>query len=121
MRNHVVVVRDREIWIPDCEVVAGSVGDTIDLRLDSEWDGLDITVFVGSGEEADACDWDGEPIEFPEDALSSTGWLPVSVVGMAPDGGVRTATKACQPLLGRSFAVVESGETGGGGTVGILV
>lgn len=120
MRNHVVVVRDREIWIPNCEVVAGSVGDTIDLRLDSEWEGLDVTVIVGSGDDADACDWDGKPIEFP-DSVSSPGWLPISVVGMSPDGGVRVVTKACQPILGRSFAVVESGETGGGGIVGALV
>ena len=109
MTLHTITVRDRRISTDSRLIAAGGVGsDYLALDLDADWEGLTVNVVLGSGADAMAAEWDGEPMEFPAELAQAPGWVPVSVVGMAPDGGVRMTTFRCDRLL----QVGECGETG---------
>lgn len=109
MTLHTITVRDRRISTDSRLIAQGGVGsDHLALDLDADWEGLTVNVVLGSGSDAMAAEWDGEPMEFPAELAQETGWVPVSIVGMAPDGGVRMTTFKCDRLL----QVAEGGETG---------
>ena len=109
MTLHTITVRDRRISIDNRLIASGGVGsDYLSLDLDADWDGLSVSVILGEGADAQSAEWDGEPMEFPADFAQAPGWVPVSVVGMAPDGGVRMTTFRCDRLL----QVAEGGDTG---------
>ena len=102
-------MRNRRVATDNRLIAAGGVGsDYRALDLDADWDGLAVSVILGEGSEAMASEWDGEPMEFPADLAQAPGWVPVSVVGISPDGGVRMTTFRCNRLL----QVSEGGETG---------
>lgn len=93
--NHVISIRDQRISVCDARVVAGSKDfDTFTIDADSEWDGLSVVVAFGSGESQTLVSYGGEPAEIPRQAISSPGWLEVSVVGYGAGGEVKATTVA---------------------------
>lgn len=104
MTNHVLYVQGRHIEACGPVVVQnGILSDTIDLSLDSEWDGLCIVVVMGDSTNPVKVEWTGEPISIPSQLMANPGWIPVSVVGYE---GERRVTTAEAPRL---LSVVPSG------------
>lgn len=93
--NHVISIRDQRISVCDARVIAGSNDfDTFTVDADAEWDGLSIVVAFGSGESRVLVSYGGAPAEMPRQAISSPGWLEVSVVGYGAGGEVKATTVA---------------------------
>lgn len=82
MRTHVLTVRGRRAECSDLDLVQGSVGcDAVALDLDSEWDGLTVTVaFEGSGVVRTASKGDGGYV-VPWECLAEPGVVHVGVEG----------------------------------------
>lgn len=75
----------------------GIASETVTLGLDHWYDGLEVTLVLGSGENARAEEWTGEPMEVPQSLLETVGPLAVSVVGYGSDGELRLVTEAAGP------------------------
>lgn len=117
MTIHTIKVRNRRISTDNRMFAANGVAsDYLSLDLDGDWDGLTVSVILGEGSEQLVAEWEGDPLEFPSE-LAKPGWVPVSIVGMAPDGGERMTTFRCDRLL----QVAESGGTGEVMIGGIMV
>ena len=92
---YTATVAAREVTLDRDEFHQGTVGvDMLTLNLDSEWDGAEFVVVVfyrgrmsrGTAEICGKRLWCGEPVDVPADALSESGDLRVTVVGVWPDG-----------------------------------
>lgn len=104
--NRTILVRNRRISVvgPREMVQNGIASETIDLSLDHHYDSLEVTVIIGSGEDAMATEWNGVPMEVPKSVLENVGPVAVSVVGR--DGEEVRVTSAAAPDC---LEVVESG------------
>ena len=92
---YTATVAAREVTLDRDEFHQGTVGvDMLTLNLDSEWDGAEFVVVVfyrgrmsrGTAEICGKRLWCGEPVDVPADALSESGDLRITVVGVWPDG-----------------------------------
>lgn len=102
--NHVVSVSGRRLSICGQSVVANGIdSDTIQLSLDSEWDGLVVVITIGDGDDRVMYSWEGDPVRIPAALIKSPGFLPVSVSGY---DGAKRVTTAYDPKLIR---VIPSG------------
>lgn len=96
--NHVIQVCNRRLRALGPTVVANGIeADTIELSLDSEWDGLSVVLVLGDSANPVKLSWCGEPVNIPSQLLDAPGFLPVSVVGY--DGTKRVTTAAANRLL----------------------
>lgn len=104
--NRHILVRNRKIECvgPRELVQNGIASETVTLGLDHWYDGLEVTLVLGSGENARAEEWAGKPMEVPQNLLETVGPLAVSVVGRL-GGDVRITSEAAPDCL----EVVESG------------
>ena len=109
---HTLVVRDHAVSCPDPDIVQHSKGhDAIQLDLDAEWDGLDVSiVMVGPDYKAVEVLYTGEPVTIPASVCEDPRWLPVGIVGYGDGGNVRVLTARADRLL----KVVPSGPFEGG-------
>ena len=93
MVNHILTVRGRKASVTPRTLVQGTVGqDTLTLDLDSEWNGLNVTVtFVAATTEitpvlnANVC-------EIPHEALVDSGEVDVFVLGTRDGKAMRHAS-----------------------------
>ena len=91
MIEHRVTVRNRIVHVDRPQLVQGCVGsDVLTLDLDPEWDGLNVTVAIGSGESKMVAEMDGEPMTF--DVGFPIGYVPVFVSGVSTDGSRKVQT-----------------------------
>ena len=91
--NHVITVRNRRISIDDANLVQNNVRtDTIALDLDSDWDGLGITVNLGECPSPFPLIWEGSPLTIPAAACAEVGGVDVSIVGVSSDGKTQVVT-----------------------------
>ena len=98
---HTITVRDRRISTTNAKLIQGSKGsDGIVLDLDDEWDGLDVTVALGRGDEQVTARWEGEPMNIDVDFR--VGYIPIVVTGVSEDRRLIT-----EPSYG--FKVVRNG------------
>ncbi len=103
MVNHILTVRGRKASVTPRTLVQGTVGqDTLTLDLDSEWNGLNVTVtFVSSTTEltpaltANMC-------EIPHEVLVDSGELDVFVLGTRDGKAMRHASLAHKMVVKKS-------------------
>ncbi|GEM_PF-5541433 len=103
MVNHVLTVRGRKASITPRTLVQGTVGqDTLTLDLDSEWNGLNVTVtFVAATTEitpvlnANVC-------EIPHEVLVDSGEVDVFVLGTRDGKAMRHASLAHKMVVKKS-------------------
>lgn len=105
---HTAKVRNRVLCVSGGPIVANNVGcDFLALDLDDEWQGMAVTIVLGSGENAMKTTYAGEPVEIPAPLIAKTGWVPVSVVGESEKKRIVTQ------YARHGLLVVASGMTGG--------
>lgn len=103
MVNHVLTVRGRKASVTPRTLVQGTVGqDTLTLDLDSEWNGLNVTVtFVAATTEitpvlnANVCD-------IPYEVLVDSGEVDVFVLGTRDGKAMRHASLAHNMVVKKS-------------------
>lgn len=103
MVNHVLTVRGRKASVTPRTLVQGTVGqDTLTLDLDSEWNGLNVTVtFVAATTEvtpvlnANVCD-------IPHEVLVDSGEVDVFVLGTRDGKAMRHASLAHKMVVKKS-------------------
>lgn len=103
MVNHVLTVRGRKASVTPRTLVQGTVGqDTLTLDLDSEWNGLNVTVtFVSATTEitpvlnANVC-------EIPHEVLVDSGEVDVFVLGTRDGNAMRHASLAHKMVVKKS-------------------
>lgn len=103
MVNHILTVRGRKASITPRTLVQGTVGqDTLTLDLDSEWNGLNVTVtFVAATTEitptlnANVC-------EVPHEVLVDSGEVDVFVLGTRDGKAMRHASLAHKMVVKKS-------------------
>lgn len=103
MVNHVLTVRGRKASVTQRTLVQGTVGqDTLTLDLDSEWNGLNVTVtFVAATTEvtpvlnANVCD-------IPHEVLVDSGEVDVFVLGTRDGKAMRHASLAHKMVVKKS-------------------
>lgn len=103
MVNHVLTVRGRKASVTPRTLVQGTVGhDTLTLDLDSEWNGLNVTVtFVAATTEvtpvlnANVCD-------IPHEVLADSGEVDVFVLGTRDGKAMRHASLAHKMVVKNS-------------------
>lgn len=103
MVNHILTVRGREASVTPRTLVQGTVGqDTLTLDLDSEWNGLNVTVtFVAAATEitpvltANVC-------EIPHEVLVDSGEIDVFVLGTRDGKTMRHASLAHKMIVKKS-------------------
>lgn len=103
MVNHVLTVRGRKASVTPRTLVQGTVGhDTLTLDLDSEWNGLNVTVtFVAATTEvtpvlnANVCD-------IPHEVLADSGEVDVFVLGTRDGKAMRHASLAHKMVVKKS-------------------
>lgn len=103
MINHVLTVRGRKASVTPRTLVQGTVGqDTLTLNLDSEWNGLNVTVtFVAATTEitpvlnANVC-------EIPHEVLVDSGEVDVFVLGTRDGKAMRHASLAHKMVVKKS-------------------
>lgn len=103
MVNHILTVRGRKASVTPRTLVQGTVGqDTLTLDLDSEWNGLNVTVtFVSSTTEltpaltANMC-------EIPHEVLVDSGEVDVFVLGTRDGKAMRHASLAHKMVVKKS-------------------
>lgn len=103
MVNHVLTVRGRKASVTPRTLVQGTVGqDTLTLDLDSEWNGLNVTVtFVAQSAEvtpaltANVC-------EVPHEVLVDSGEVDVFVLGTRDGKAMRHASLAHKMVVKKS-------------------
>lgn len=106
--KHVIKVRNRYVESLDKGVIANGVNsDEIVLDLDSEWDGLTLTIFLGCGDTLLKTDYkDGSPCYIPSSLLRNPGdRISFSLVGENDDQSTRLVTSRCM----FAFNVLPSG------------
>ena len=104
--NHNITVSDRSISVDNSRLVQHNVNtDTMTLTLDGEWDGMNVVINLGEGEEAISLRWTGKPTVIPPQVAKEVGTIPVSVVGLDADGETRLVTIAAPSV----FNVVKAG------------
>lgn len=103
MVNHILTVRGRKASVTQRTLVQGTVGqDTLTLDLDSEWNGLNVTVtFVAATTEitpvlnANVC-------EIPHEVLVDSGEVDVFVLGTRDGKAMRHASLAHKMVVKKS-------------------
>lgn len=103
MVNHILTVRGRKASVTPRTLVQGTVGqDTLTLDLDSEWNGLNVTVtFVAATTEitpeltANVC-------EIPHEVLVDSGEVEVFVLGTRDGKAMRHASLAHKMVVKKS-------------------
>lgn len=96
--RHVVIVRRRRVTVVGGRIPAGSRGtDVVELVTDSDYDGLEVTLVLGSGDRAVATVYSG-PVTIPSELTLTPGHIAVSVVGRSPDGGVVVTEEAPEAM-----------------------
>lgn len=104
MKTHTAVVKNRELTITSPRVVQNQLNaDMLDLSLDSEWDGMAVSVIFGCGDSAVKLVWEGQPIAIPSQLTAEPGYIPVTVAGY--QGDVRVVSAEAKDAL----VVVASG------------
>jgi len=108
--THTVRVVNREIRISNRKLIANNQNsDFIKLVLDDEWDGKTVLIVLGTGYDSLVCEYEGDPVPFPDTLLESTGSIPISIVGYsAPDSGENS--RIITAKSDKDFEVQESGE-----------
>ena len=103
MANHVLTVRGREASVTPRALVQGTVGqDTLSLDLDSEWNGLNVTVtFVAQTAEVTPVLTDNV-CEIPHEVLVDSGEVDVFVLGTRDGKAMRHAALAHKMMVRKS-------------------
>lgn len=103
MVNHVLTVRGRKASVTPRTLVQGTVGhDTLTLDLDSEWNGLNVTVtFVASTTEVTPV-LNANMCEIPHEVLVDSGEVDVFVLGTRDGKAMRHASLAHKIVVKKS-------------------
>lgn len=105
--NHIIECRNRHLRCMSPYIVVGGVGtDTLQLDLDTEWDGSEVHVVLTWGDTSKTSVYDGEPLAMPTEQMEAPGWLSVSLIGYGD--GTRLVTAKRSDLV----RLVPCGETG---------
>ena len=103
MRNHVVLVRNRRLESINPLLVKDCVdSDTVELRLDEEFSGLDVVFEIGAQRNI----WQGEPMLIAPEVMQAEGDVAMSVHGYS--GSERVVTVTCDA----AFRVLPSSYSG---------
>ena len=103
MVNHVLTVRGRKASVTPRTLVQGTVGqDTLTLDLDSEWNGLNVTVtFVAATNEVTPV-LNANMCEIPHEVLVDSGEVDVFVLGTRDGKAMRHASLAHKMVVKKS-------------------
>lgn len=103
MVNHILTVRGRTASISPRTLVQGTVGqDTLTLDLDSEWNGLNVTVtFVAATTEVTPV-LNANVCEIPHEVLGDSGEVDVFVLGTRDGKAMRHASLSHKMLVKKS-------------------
>ena len=103
MVNHVLTVRGRKASVTPRTLVQGTVGqDTLTLDLDSEWNGLNVTVtFVAATTEVTPV-LNANMCEIPHEVLVDSGEVDVFVLGTRDGKAMRHASLAHNMVVKKS-------------------
>lgn len=103
MVNHILTVRGRTVSISPRVLVQGTVGqDTLTLDLDSEWNGLNVTVtFVAATTEVTPV-LNDNVCEIPHEVLADSGEVDVFVLGTRDGKAMRHASLAHKMVVKKS-------------------
>ena len=103
MVNHVLTVRGRKASVTQRTLVQGTVGqDTLTLDLDSEWNGLNVTVtFVAATTEVTPV-LNANMCEIPHEVLVDSGEVDVFVLGTRDGKAMRHASLAHKMVVKKS-------------------
>ena len=103
MVNHVLTVRGRKASVTPRTLVQGTVGqDTLTLDLDSEWNGLNVTVtFVAATTEVTPV-LNANMCEIPHDVLVDSGEVDVFVLGTRDGKAMRHVSLAHKMVVKKS-------------------
>lgn len=103
MVNHILTVRGRTASISPRVLVQGTVGqDTLTLDLDSEWNGLNVTVtFVAATTEVTPV-LNDNVCEIPHEVLADSGEVDVFVLGTRDGKAMRHASLAHKMVVKKS-------------------
>ena len=103
MVNHVLTVRGRKASVAPRTLVQGTVGqDTLTLDLDSEWNGLNVTVtFVTATTEVTPV-LNANMCEIPHEVLVDSGEVDVFVLGTRDGKAMRHASLAHKMVVKKS-------------------
>lgn len=103
MVNHVLTVRGRKASVTPCTLVQGTVWqDTLTLDLDSEWNGLNVTVtFVAATTEVTPV-LNANMCEIPHEVLVDSGEVDVFVLGTRDGKAMRHASLAHKMVVKKS-------------------
>ena len=103
MVNHVLTVRGRKASVTPRTLVQGTVGqDTLTLDLDSEWNGLNVTVtFVAATTEVTPV-LNANMCEIPHEVLVDSGEVDVFVLGTRDGNAMRHASLAHKMVVKKS-------------------
>ena len=103
MVNHVLTVRGRKASVTPRTLVQGTVGqDTLTLDLDSEWNGLNVTVtFVAATTEVTPV-LNANMCEIPHEVLVDSGEVDVFVLGTRDGKAMRHASLAHKMVVKKS-------------------
>ena len=103
MVNHVLTVRGRKASVTPRTLVQGTVGqDTLTLDLDSEWNGLNVTVtFVAATTEVTPV-LNANMCEIPHEVLVDSGEVDVFVLGTRDGKAMRHASLSHKMVVKKS-------------------
>lgn len=103
MVNHILTVRGRKASVTPRTLVQGTVGqDTLTLDLDSEWNGLNVTVtFVAATTEVTPV-LNANMCEIPHEVLVDSGEVDVFVLGTRDGKAMRHASLAHKMVVKKS-------------------
>lgn len=103
MVNHVLTVRGRKASVTPRTLVQGTVGqDTLTIDLDSEWNGLNVTVtFVAATTEVTPV-LNANMCEIPHEVLVDSGEVDVFVLGKRDGKAMRHASLAHKMVVKKS-------------------
>lgn len=103
MVNHVLTVRGRKASVTPRTLVQGTVGqDTLTIDLDSEWNGLNVTVtFVAATTEVTPV-LNANMCEIPHEVLVDSGEVDVFVLGTHDGKAMRHASLAHKMVVKKS-------------------
>ena len=103
MVNHVLTVRGRKASVTPRTLVQGTVGqDTLTIDLDSEWNGLNVTVtFVADTTEVTPV-LNANMCEIPHEVLVDSGEVDVFVLGTRDGKAMRHASLAHKMVVKKS-------------------
>nr|DAU20949.1 MAG TPA: hypothetical protein [Caudoviricetes sp.] len=103
MVNHILTVRGRKASVTPRALVQGTVGqDTLTLDLDSEWNGLNVTVtFVAATTEVTPV-LNANTCEIPHEVLVDSGEIDVFVLGTRDGKAMRHASLVHKMVVKKS-------------------